>query len=84
MKNSHYVFIGVCIVWILFQITLGHTELFGGEGEKAFKEIWDKQSLSANLGQVTGSLVYPGIAYGIYLLIEWLVRKPKKEPKSSI
>ena len=68
MKKSHYVFIGICIVWVLAKIIIAYS---GSVKLEAYT--------STILGEITGSLIYPAIGYGIYLLIEWLVRKPKSK-----
>ena len=72
MRKTHYVFIGVCIVWVVVCSILFSTS-------PHTKELWDKQDMASNLGQTVATLIYPSIGYGIYSLIRFLTSKPKQK-----
>ena len=69
MKKSHYVFIGICIAYVVFEVGINYYNTL----------MNDETTFGSIIGWIIGKLIFISICYGIYLLIEWLVRKPKSK-----
>jgi|APSaa5957512535_1039671.scaffolds.fasta_scaffold12097_3 hypothetical protein len=66
MRKSHFVFIGICVVFVIFQISVTYSEALQTQEDKA-----------GIMGAITGSLIYPGIGYGLYLIFRKITSKNK-------
>lgn len=64
--KSQHIFIMICAVWII--LVMAHPEV------QKMMEVMDPLAITVMLG---GSLIYPGIGYGIFLIIKKIKNKRK-------